>query len=769
MISQELQSIFLAALKEAFERRHEFLCLEHFLYVFASTPFGERLLGLCQVNVPLLKKELEQFFDEKLETVPADREYEPEQTLAFKRVLERAISHVESSGKKELDSASILSSLFLEKDSYAVYLLEKQGIQRFHVVYALSHQIPSSNKKSDTTYTQHFSSSPTIEQTESSMFFERVPFCVDLVAKAKAGQIDPLVGRDNELDRVFQILCRRRKNNPLFVGDAGVGKTSIVEGLALRIALGKVPAQLKNVSIFSLDIGGLLAGTKFRGEFEQRIKTVLESLQKIPGAILFADEIHSLFGAGSTTGSPDATNLLKPMLSSGELRLIGATSHVEFKSTFDKDPAFLRRFQRIDILEPSIEEATAIILGLKKHYEKHHGVKYTKAALQAAVQLSCRYLPEKKLPDKAIDLIDEAGAYIQVHEPSGKRIVDVLLIENVLSNITKIPIRAKETDKSRLFSLKETLKKQIFGQDAAVDQIVTSIHLAQAGLSITNRPIGSFLFSGPTGVGKTELARQIASALGIDFIRFDMSEYMEQHSVARLIGTPPGYVGFDQGGLLTDAVRKQPYAVLLLDEIEKAHPDVLNILLQVMDYATLTDHNGRKVDFRNIILIMTSNAGAQESLSGKLGSIGFGEKTQSQPEKTAVERVFSPEFRNRLDGWISFSVLLEESIEKIVRKLIQEFAVLLQSNHIELVIGDEVIKYFAHHGYDKLYGARPMQRMLQTKLRKPIAEEILFGRLTNGGKVEVTLTGVQEKQELLFSYSKTKRNKKRPVVDRENL
>lgn len=751
MISQELQSIFLAALKEALDRRHEFLCIEHFLYVFASTPFGQKLFGMCRVDVPLLKRELEVFFEEKLEKVPQDKSYEPEQTLAFQRVIERAIQHVESSGKKELDTPSILSSLFSEKDSYGVHLLEKQGIKRFHVVYFLSHGMSTQAVKDDLIQSEqsHF-----LNQSDglAANSLDKVPFCTDLVAKAKLGQIDPLIGRTKELDRIFQILSRRRKNNPLFVGDAGVGKTSIVEGLALKIAQRKVPKQLKNLSIFSLDLGGLIAGTKFRGEFELRIKSVLESLQKIPGAILFIDEVHSLFGAGATTGSTDATNLLKPLLSSGELRIIGATSYVEFKSTFDKDPAFLRRFQKIDILEPSPEEALKILIGLKKYYEKYHGIKYTKAALKTAVDLSCRYMTDKKLPDKAIDLIDEVGAYVNVHPSGGKKVIGPSMVEDVLATLVQVPVKTADTDKSRLFNLKDNLKKQIFGQDAAIEQMVTSIHLSQAGLSTSTRPIGSFLFSGPTGVGKTELAKQIAIALGINFIRFDMSEYMEQHSVARLIGAPPGYVGFDQGGLLTDAVRKQPHAVLLLDEIEKAHPDVLNILLQVMDYATLTDHNGRKIDFNHIVLIMTSNAGAKETLTGQLGTIGFGSKINFRPEKNAIERIFSPEFRNRLDGWISFSPLLETTIEKIALKLIQEFSITLKNKNIDLVVSQQAVKYFAQRGYDKQYGARPMQRLLQSELHKPIAEEILFGRLVHGGRVNVDIETTREQPQLVFQY-----------------
>ncbi len=753
MITKELQEKFLAAFQEARRRRHEYLCLEHFLYVFSQEEEGRKLLHACAIDVLLLQKELEQFFEDRLETLSEGLERDPEQTVAFQRVWQRAGLHVQNAGRTEIDSGAIFVALLQERDSYAVYLLEKQGLTRIDVLNYLSHGI----EKNTSLSTEHHEdeienpdeiegkSEPSSEVEEASPrqqsgFLEK--FTVNLVEQAKRGKIDPLVGRKEELERTVQILCRRRKNNPLYVGEAGVGKTAIAEGLALRIHQKQVPPVLQNAVIYSLEMGSVLAGTKFRGEFEQRLKGILAALRKVPHSILFIDEIHTIVGAGAVSGgSLDASNLLKPMLASGELRCIGSTTYAEYKNIFEKDRALARRFQKIEVGESTIEETYQILKGLKARYEEHHQVKYTDAALRAASELSAKYISDRYLPDKAIDVIDEAGSAMRMLNTGQRkhRTVRPVDVERVVAKMSRVPVhRVTVQDKLQLKELEKELKKRIYGQDAAIEHLAAAIKLSRAGLGHPEKPIGSFLFSGPTGVGKTELAKQLAQALGLSFLRFDMSEYMEKHTVSRLIGAPPGYVGFDQGGLLTDAIRKTPHAVLVLDEIEKAHPDVFNLLLQVMDHATLTDNNGRKADFRNIILILTSNAGARELLSNQ---IGFGAKTEKALDKGAIERTFSPEFRNRLDAWISFAPLSASVILQVVEKFLVELNAQLMLKKVELLVSKAAKDWLAQKGYDPSYGARPMARLIQDQIKKPLAESILFGELQNGGKAWIDLQG----------------------------
>jgi len=746
MISKELEGTLKTALKEAQGRRHEYLCLEHLLYALLQDKDASRAIINCGGDIERLRKSLEEFFNGELETLPAGFDQEPQQTLSFHRVLQRAVIHAQSAERKEINGGNLLIAMFRESDSYAVYLLEEQGITRFDVVNYVSHGISKISTGEDWPQSEQ-------EHDDEEKPAQRVKplqaFTVNLVNKAGQGSIDPLIGRDDEIERTIHVLCRRRKNNPIYVGDPGVGKTALAEGLALKIHRGEVPDALKDAVIYALDMGALLAGTKFRGDFEARLKGVLAGLSKQPNSILFIDEIHTVVGAGATSGgSMDASNILKPALASGELKCIGSTTYHDYKSYFERDRALARRFQKIEIPEPSVDEAYKILQGLKPHYEKHHGVHYSTTALHAAVELSAKHINDRRLPDKAIDVIDEVGAAVKILPPEKrKKIIGPKDIEKIVAKIAKIPPRSVSTsDREQLQNLERDLKLTVFGQDVAVEMLASTIKLSRSGLGHPEKPIGCFLFSGPTGVGKTEMAKQLAHTMGIEFIRFDMSEYMEKHTVSRLIGAPPGYVGFDQGGLLTDAINKSPYAVLLLDEIEKAHPDLFNILLQVMDHATLTDNNGRKADFRNVILIMTTNAGARE-MSG--APLGFGAQSNVGKGKEAIEKMFSPEFRNRLDAMITFNSLSMEVIEKVVDKFIMELDQQLNDKKVFLNLTAKARRWFAERGYDPTFGARPMARLIQNEIKRVLADDILFGKLQNGGKVTVD----ENEGKLTFEYS----------------
>jgi len=746
MISKELEGTLKTALKEAQGRRHEYLCLEHLLYALLQDKDASRAIINCGGDIERLRKSLEEFFNGELETLPAGFDQEPQQTLSFHRVLQRAVIHAQSAERKEINGGNLLIAMFRESDSYAVYLLEEQGITRFDVVNYVSHGISKISTGEDWPQSEQ-------EHDDEEKPAQRVKplqaFTVNLVNKAGQGSIDPLIGRDDEIERTIHVLCRRCKNNPIYVGDPGVGKTALAEGLALKIHRGEVPDTLKDAVIYALDMGALLAGTKFRGDFEARLKGVLAGLSKQPNSILFIDEIHTVVGAGATSGgSMDASNILKPALASGELKCIGSTTYHDYKSYFERDRALARRFQKIEISEPSVDEAYKILQGLKPHYEKHHGVHYSTTALHAAVELSAKHINDRRLPDKAIDVIDEVGAAVKILPPEKrKKIIGPKDIEKIVAKIANIPPRSVSTsDREQLQNLERDLKLTVFGQDAAVEILASTIKLSRSGLGHPEKPIGCFLFSGPTGVGKTEMAKQLAHTMGIEFIRFDMSEYMEKHTVSRLIGAPPGYVGFDQGGLLTDAINKSPYAVLLLDEIEKAHPDLFNILLQVMDHATLTDNNGRKADFRNVILIMTTNAGARE-MSG--APLGFGAQSNVGKGKEAIEKMFSPEFRNRLDAMITFNSLSMEVIEKVVDKFIMELDEQLNEKKVFLHLTAKARRWFAERGYDPTFGARPMARLIQNEIKRVLADDILFGKLQNGGKVTVD----ENEGKLTFEYS----------------
>jgi ATP-dependent Clp protease ATP-binding subunit ClpA len=746
MISKELEGTLNAALKEAKSRRHEYVCLEHLLYALLQDKDASGAIINCGGDIDRLRKGLEEFFQTHLEALPGGSDHQPQQTLSFHRVLQRAVIHAQSAEKKEINGGNLLIAMFREPDSYAVYLLQEQGITRFDLVNYISHGISKIATSEEWPQSEE-------EQTEEEKPSRRVKpleaFAVNLVTKAQQGNIDPLIGRDDEIERTIHVLCRRRKNNPIYVGDPGVGKTALAEGLALKIHHGEIPDALKDAVIYALDMGALLAGTKFRGDFEQRLKGVLAGLKKRPNSILFIDEIHTIVGAGATSGgSMDASNILKPALASGELKCIGSTTYHDYKSYFERDRALARRFQKIEIPEPSQEEAYKILEGLKPHYEKHHGVHYSAGAIRAAVQLSAKHINDRKLPDKAIDVIDEVGAAVKIQPiEKRKKTIGPKDIEKIVAKIAKIPPRSVSTsDKEQLQTLERDLKLTVFGQDAAIETLASTIKLSRSGLGHPEKPIGCFLFSGPTGVGKTEVAKQLAHIMGIEFIRFDMSEYMEKHTVSRLIGAPPGYVGFDQGGLLTDAINRNPYAVLLLDEIEKAHPDLFNILLQVMDHATLTDNNGKKADFRNIILIMTTNAGARE-LSG--APLGFGARSNAGKGKEAIEKMFSPEFRNRLDAMINFNSLSMEIIERVVDKFIIELDHQLNEKKVFLQLTVKARRWLAERGYDPSFGARPMARLIQNEIKRVLADEILFGRLQNGGKVEVD----ENEGKLVFAYS----------------
>lgn len=753
MISEELEVSLHTAFVEARTARHEFITVEHLLLSLLDNAAAVEVLRACSANVDALRRDLRKFVNENTPVLPGQDDVDTQPTLGFQRVIQRAIMHVSSStsDKNLVTGANVLVAMYGEKDSHAVYFLQQQGITRLDVVNYISHGItkaptdpaPEPVKAQATTEAERKS-----DQPKSPLEL----YATDLNAEAREGRIDPLIGREHEVERVIQVLCRRRKNNPLLVGEAGVGKTAIAEGLAWRITKGDVPEVLADAEVYALDMGALLAGTKYRGDFEQRLKGVLKSLQDNKNAILFIDEIHTLIGAGSASGGTlDASNLLKPALSSGKLKCMGATTYNEYRGIFEKDHALSRRFQKIDVVEPTVPQTVQILRGLKTHFEQHHGIRYSSAAITAAAELAARYINDRFLPDKAIDVIDEAGAAQRLLPRSRqKKIIGKSDIEATVAKIARIPPQSiSQDDRSKLATLERDLKAVVFGQDAAIDALAAAIKMARSGLGRPDKPIGSFLFSGPTGVGKTEVARQLAFVMGIELLRFDMSEYMERHTVSRLIGAPPGYVGFDQGGLLTEAVSKQPHCVLLLDEIEKAHPDVFNILLQVMDHGTLTDNNGRKADFRNVILVMTTNAGA-EALGRT--SIGFAATTSAGDEMADIKRMFTPEFRNRLDAIISFGALSHEVIMRVVDKFLMQLEEQLHEKKVEVVFTAELRDYLATKGFDPLMGARPMQRLIQDSIRRALADELLFGRLSEGGEVEVGLDD-QGKIALIFRDS----------------
>ncbi|KYF63787.1 ATP-dependent Clp protease ATP-binding subunit ClpA [Sorangium cellulosum] len=737
-ISPEVEIAFSLATREASRRRHEFVTIEHLLYALLFDEETAEVLRHAGGDTPLLKKKLERFLDEEIEALPEDSDTSPTLSLGFQRVVGRAAMHVQSSGKKELKGANVLIAMFAERDCPAVTILGEQGVSRFDVVNYISHGISKTGQ--DDSLREESSPDEGGEPGGSQPIKDPLAaFTMNLNKEAAEGRIDPLVGRENEVARTIQVLARRRKNNPLLIGDAGVGKTAIVEGLAQRIEKKDVPAPLKDATVYALDMGALLAGTKYRGDFENRLKAVLRALEKQPGSVLFIDEIHTIIGAGAASGGTmDASNLLKPALASGRLRCIGATTFQEYRGHLERDSALARRFQRIEVTEPSVDETTQILKGLQKRYEEFHKITYTAEALEAAAKLSARYLQDRRLPDKAIDLLDEAGAAARLRHGDGYK-VDTADIELVIAKMAQIPPRQVSTsDKTQLKDLEQSLRSVIFGQDEAVKQLASAIKLSRAGLRAAEKPIGSFLFSGPTGVGKTELAKQLARALGIGFLRFDMSEYQERHTVSRLIGAPPGYVGFDRGGLLTEAAAKTPHAVLLLDEIEKAHPDVFQVLLQVMDHGTLTDNNGKKSDFRHMVLIMTSNVGARELAQAR---VGFGERGTAGDDDKAYKNTFSPEFRNRLDARIMFRPLDPSVMGSIVDKFIGELAAMLADRSVTVEVTDRARAELATRGYDPANGARPLGRVIENDIKRRLGDELLFGALENGGNVAIDFEG----------------------------
>jgi len=749
MISKELSATLGFAVREAKKRRHEYVSIEHILFAILYDPTGIDIVENCGGNVENLINSIEEFFQEKIERIPAGNEYVLQQTIGFQRVIQRAVNHARSAEKPEVTVSDILASIFLEKDSHAEYFLSAEGITRLDVLNFIAHHV--SKTIQDETPGESTKSSKEQRKKKTNPL---ELFTTDLIKFAAQGKLDPLIGRKTEMERTMQVLCRRRKNNPVYIGDPGVGKTAMAEGLAQRIQSGDIPELLKDVEIFALDLGGMLAGTKFRGDFEQRLKGVIVELKKRPKAILFIDEIHTIVGAGATSsGSMDASNILKPVLTSGEIRCIGSSTFEEFKTHFEKDRALARRFEKIEIFEPPVTEAVQILKGLRSRYEEHHGITYSDSALKAAAELSSKFLNDRYLPDKAIDVIDEAGAFIRLTGAANRKKINPADIEKIVAKMARIPTQSVSTsDRTKLEHLADGLKRVVFGQDDAIKALVTSIKRSRAGLGTPERPVGCFLFTGPTGVGKTEVARQVAINLGVEFIRYDMSEYMEKHAVARLIGAPPGYIGFDQGGLLTDGIRKHPHSVLLLDEIEKAHPDLFSILLQVMDHATLTDNTGKKADFRNVILMMTSNAGTREMSQQ---TIGFGDVKKDTASKgiKAIEKMFSPEFRNRLDEVINFNSLNLDIMEKVVDKFMRELNGQLAVKKIKLTISDRVRTWLAQKGYDPQYGARPLARVMQTEIKDALSDEILFGRMQKGGEVGVDL----KNDKLVFNYGPVER------------
>ena len=766
MIAQELEVSLHMAFVEARQQRHEFITVEHLLLALLDNPSAAEVLRACSANIDDLRKSLANFIKDNTPQVAGTEEVDTQPTLGFQRVIQRAIMHVQSTGngKKEVTGANVLVAIFGEKDSHAVYYLHQQGVTRLDVVNFIAHGI----KKTDPPEPVKGSDIPqgegeeggAPERNEKASPLEQ--FTQNLNQMAKDGKIDPLIGREYEVERTIQILCRRRKNNPLLVGEAGVGKTAIAEGLAWRITQNDVPEILAESVVYSLDMGALLAGTKYRGDFEQRLKGVIKSLQGKPHAILFIDEIHTLIGAGAASGGTlDASNLLKPALSSGQLKCIGATTFTEYRGIFEKDAALSRRFQKIDVVEPSIEQTVDILKGLKSRFEEHHNVKYAVAALQAAAELSAKYINDRHLPDKAIDVIDEAGAAQRILPASKrKKTISKTEIEDIVAKIARIPpANVSNDDRGKLQTLERDLKSVVFGQDKALEVLASAVKMARSGLGKSDKPIGAFLFSGPTGVGKTEAAKQLAYIMGIDLIRFDMSEYMERHAVSRLIGAPPGYVGFDQGGLLTEAVTKKPHCVLLLDEIEKAHPDIYNVLLQVMDHGTLTDNNGRKADFRNVVVIMTTNAGAETM---NKATIGFTNPRQAGDEMGDIKRLFTPEFRNRLDAIVGFKALDENVIMRVVDKFLLQLETQLAEKKVDVTFSDKLRQHLAKKGFDPLMGARPMQRLIQDTIRRALADELLFGRLTEGGRLNVD---IDDKDEVLLDIQPLPKKEKGAKVE----
>ena len=768
MLSQQLEISLNLAINEAARRRHEFVTVEHILYALLYDSDTAELIRSCGGDVKTLRKDIEDFFEKKLERDKLKEGHLPQPSIGFQRVVQRAAQQVYAAGKEAITCANVVVAMFEEPESFAAYFLKKQEISRLDILQYISHGITKEGQSrlddrslsgdemdegpgllSDGAVKPAPAEDKTTKSKDPLMLY-----ATDLCAKAAAGGIDPLIGRETELERTMQILCRRRKNNPLFVGEAGVGKTAIAEGLALKIIEDKVPEALVGARLFALDMGALLAGTKFRGDFEQRLKKVIASLQDLKGSILFIDEIHTVIGAGSVSGGAlDASNILKPLLASGDIRCMGSTTYKEFRNIFENDHALARRFQKIDIEEPSAADTYLILKGLKGHYEEFHNVRYSNHALKLAADLAAKYITDRKLPDKAIDVIDEAAATISMHrKDNARKDVSIDMIQNTVSRMARIPAqKISMRDKESLLSLDEKIKAKVFGQDAAIGALASAVKLSRSGLTEEDKPIGSFLFSGPTGVGKTEVARRLAEVMGIELIRFDMSEYMERHSVSRLIGSPPGYVGFDQGGLLTEAVNKKPHAVLLLDEIEKAHPDLHNILLQVMDYGTLTDNNGRKADFRNIIIIMTTNAGAEELARGAIGFNRLAPDT-SKGTSAAVRRSFAPEFRNRLSAIIPFAALDIVIVEQIVTKFIDETNHLLGKKRVKIVLEPTARKWLAVKGYDPQYGARPVKRLIEDQIKKPLVDELLFGRLKQGGEVSI---GLEDGDKLAFTFKKS--------------
>jgi ATP-dependent Clp protease ATP-binding subunit ClpA len=764
-LSRSLEEGLHRALALANERNHEYATLEHLLLALLDDQDSAAVMRACNVDLDALRQQLLHYIDNELSSLIVDGDEEAKPTAGFQRVIQRAVIHVQSSGREEVTGANVLVAMFAERESHAAYFLQEQEMTRYDAVNYISHGIA---KRSDMNETRPVRG---VEDEEEAGTAEGAAqgksatealdaYCVNLNEKAKNGSIDPLIGRDKEVERTIQILCRRQKNNPLFVGDPGVGKTAIAEGLALKIVEGDVPKVLADATIFSLDMGTLLAGTRYRGDFEERIKQVIKELEDYPGAVMFIDEIHTVIGAGATSGGAmDASNLLKPALASGTLRCVGSTTYKEYRQHFEKDRALVRRFQKIDVAEPSIADTIKILKGLKPYYEEFHGLRYTNEAIKSAVDLSAKYMHDRKLPDKAIDVIDEAGARQMLKpETRRKKVVGVKEIEEVVATMARIPPKSvSKTDTEKLKDLDVELKRVVFGQNQAIDALAASIKLARAGLREPEKPIGSYLFSGPTGVGKTEVARQLADIMGVEMLRFDMSEYMERHTVSRLIGAPPGYVGFDQGGLLTDGVDQHPHCVLLLDEIEKAHPDLFNILLQIMDHGKLTDHNGKKIDFRNVVLIMTTNAGASDMAKAP---IGFGRTKRLGEDEDAIKKLFTPEFRNRLDANIPFQSLPEEVIARVVEKFVLQLEVQLADRNVTIELTEEANRWLANRGYDEQLGARPLARVIQESIKKPLADEVLFGQLTKGGLVRVTVD--QEEDELAFEFEEITPKVKKP-------
>ena len=759
-LSRSLEQALHHAIKLASDRHHEYATLEHLLLALMDDTDASQVMKACNVDMDALKKSVQKYIEEDLSTLVLDDSEEAKPTTGFQRVVQRAVLHVQNSGRDEVTGANVLVALFTERESHAVYFLQEQNMNRLDAVSYISHGIAKRPGMSQPKQVRGAEEEEEGEKQPKQGTEALEAYCINLNEKAKSGKVDPLIGRAAEVERTIQILCRRQKNNPLFVGDPGVGKTAIAEGLARKIIRGEVPEVLRNAVIYSLDMGSLIAGTRYRGDFEERLKTVVKELENLKGAILFIDEIHTVIGAGATSGGAmDASNLLKPALAQGTLRCIGSTTYKEYRQYFEKDRALVRRFQKIDVSEPSVEDSVKILMGIKSYFENYHKIRYTADAIKAAVELSAKYINDRKLPDKAIDVIDELGAsQMLLPESRRKKVVNVKDVEDIVAKIARIPSKAvSKDDAEALKTLEADLGRVVYGQDAAIQALSTAIKLARAGLRQPEKPIGSYLFSGPTGVGKTEVAKQLAKILGVEFLRFDMSEYMERHTVSRLIGAPPGYVGFDQGGLLTDGVDQHPHCVLLLDEIEKAHGDLFNILLQVMDHGKLTDHNGKKIDFRNVVMIMTTNAGASDAAKD---AIGFGRGKREGEDEEAIKKLFTPEFRNRLDAIISFAPLSRGTIDKVVEKFVLELETQLADRDVTFDLTPEATRWLGEKGYDDAFGARPLARVIQDNIKKPLADEILFGKLKDGGTVRVLLD--REKDKLAFEFVPAAEAKPRP-------